>query len=211
MTGSGVSSVSDAAASMSGETARGGSSYAEFGAIIGRTKQRVGQMVAEGKIPTLPSGKIDTDRALAAIREAALRAAAAIGAMPEGAGAGASLATPQEQRQILALRRETMDYLERAGRLTDANAVALAQGEIFRRLRDRILGLARRIGEECAGAAEPRIAEARARALLLEALSGVADELDGEAERLEPGGDAALPMGAGPDELELDGLEDDDA
>lgn len=162
-----------------------GMSYAEFGAVIGRTKQRVGQLVAEGRIPTLTNGKIDAAAAQAALRAAAERASAA-SAMGAGADGAGGAADAKEARNLLALRRETLDYHERVGRLVDAHGAAAAQVDVARKLRDRLAALAERIAPDLVGVDEPRVIAARLRAALLEALTGLADDLEAEAERAEP-------------------------
>lgn len=201
-----------------------GLSYAEAGAEIGVTKQRIGALVAQGRIPLLPSGKIDAAAWRLARQEAADRAAAAVGAAGGGAGSGAGARpalSAREQRDELALLRETAEFLEKARRLTDAAAAETATLELFRRLRDSFLvKVARRIGEECAGEDAPRALETKAKGIMAEELSAFADELEAiadDAEPLELAGEreaedlAAAERrereGAGEDEAELEGAD----
>lgn len=110
---------------------------AEFGKLVNRTRERIGQLVREGKLPALPSGRLDLTAAMPAF----------VGYLDERMAARSTT-----DERIKAARAEKLELANEATKrdLIPAEEVRREVTRAFQELKGQLLIIPRRLGQPLA-------------------------------------------------------------
>ncbi|MET4695015.1 hypothetical protein [Endozoicomonas lisbonensis] len=159
-------------------------SQSEFAKRQGWSRQYVGKLVRSGKI-TLINGKIDSERALAAIKAQSEpstelrtrpRSEAVLPSAPTDSRQAVDFVTARTMREAFRAKMARMEYEEKAGKLTDASKVKADAFRAARIVRDALLGLPDRLSDILAAENDP----AEIRQLLIVELEALLNELSNQ-------------------------------
>ena len=153
----------------------------QFAEHRGISKQAVSKMIAAGRIPVEPDGKIDPAAADAALASNADPMRAPVQQAAPSSAFTAAKTTVTE----FAAKSAALKYAQESGLVVDARSIGSELRTLARQVRDRMLRLDRQMSGELAACAEERECRAIIRRHVEAALTDIATMMAGEGDPID--------------------------